>query len=111
MNILTKYDPKPIPGRIWDWQAWVDGRDEPGEPMGYGPTREAAIADLRIELELVDFGRSIVMKYVITAIVVFAIGFVLNRYVPGLHRTWLGYAIGAFTGVIGAVIALMWGRK
>jgi len=36
----------PIPDRSSDWcAAWVDY--EPGDPLGYGPTAQAAIDDLR----------------------------------------------------------------
>lgn len=44
MNLIVKYDPPPIPIRTLDWSA-VDDNYEPGEPIGYGPTRQAAISD------------------------------------------------------------------
>ena len=36
----------PVPSRKFDWQAAVDGWDL-GDPVGYGETKEAAIADLK----------------------------------------------------------------
>ena len=48
----------PIPDRRWDWQAYRYGY-EPGCLIGYGPTKEAAIADLvEQEQELGDNERS-----------------------------------------------------
>lgn len=44
-EIVTTYDPKPIPMRQFDWSAYREGY-EGGDPLGFGPTREAAIADL-----------------------------------------------------------------
>jgi len=43
INVVFVYPP--VPTRAWDWQATRDGY-EPGDPVGQGPTREAAIADL-----------------------------------------------------------------
>lgn len=50
MKIVTKYDPPPIPDRQYDWSACLEGASE-DDPVGFGPTMEAAIADLKIELE------------------------------------------------------------
>lgn len=50
VRIKTDYRPKPIPPRDFDWMAWLDDQEESG-PYGYGPTEEAAIEDLLIELE------------------------------------------------------------
>lgn len=36
----------PIPTRQYDWQAWDDNTYEPGQPLGHGPTAQAAIDDL-----------------------------------------------------------------
>jgi hypothetical protein len=55
-RIITAYDPPPIPGHAHDWRARRDDYD--GAPdshplsraIGFGPTKEAAIADL-LELE------------------------------------------------------------
>lgn len=44
MKLIITYDPPPIPIRTLDWSA-VDDNYEPGEPIGYGPTRQAAISD------------------------------------------------------------------
>jgi hypothetical protein len=43
--ILT-HDYPPIPCRDWDWSATLDGY-EPGDPIGRGPTPEAAAEDLQ----------------------------------------------------------------
>jgi hypothetical protein len=47
--IKTYYDPKPVPDPSHDWVAYFDGF-EPGEPIGYGATRDAAIAALLREV-------------------------------------------------------------
>ena len=54
-RIRTAHDPKP--GRMdgpvpfpFDWEAWIGDWDE-GDPIGFGPTEEAAIDDLKIRLE------------------------------------------------------------
>jgi len=39
----------PIPIRDYDWSAYVDGHEE--GPIGFGPTREAAVDDLYKQLE------------------------------------------------------------
>ncbi|SRR6267143_450080 len=46
-KIITRYDPKPIPNRQFDWTAVTDNYDL-GSPIGYGRTEAEAIADLRI---------------------------------------------------------------
>jgi hypothetical protein len=46
-KIVTRYDPKPIPDRRFDWTAVTDNYDL-GSPIGYGRTEAEAIADLRI---------------------------------------------------------------
>lgn len=51
MNISTEYIYPPIPDRRWDWSAVDDDTYEGGAPIGYGPTEEAAIADLMEQLE------------------------------------------------------------
>lgn len=43
--IKTTFVYPPIPDRRWDWSAIRDGY-EPGEPVGQGPTMQAAIDDL-----------------------------------------------------------------
>ncbi len=45
--IVTSYDPKPIPTRAFDWCAVFDGYDG-GDPIGFGATEEAAIAELKM---------------------------------------------------------------
>ena len=52
MKIRTEYWAKPIPDRRWDWSAVDDETYEGGGPIGFGPTEEAAIADLMEEIEL-----------------------------------------------------------
>lgn len=44
-KIITNNVYPPIPIRQFDWVAYYDGDDELGE-YGYGPTEQAAIADL-----------------------------------------------------------------
>lgn len=55
-RIVTHFDPKPIPVRDSDWQATFEGYDE-GDPVGYGPTKQEAIDDLR-EQEAYAQGRA-----------------------------------------------------
>jgi hypothetical protein len=49
------HDYPPIPIRSFDWSAHLDGYDgapDAGwQPVGHGATREAAIADLKNEIE------------------------------------------------------------
>jgi hypothetical protein len=49
-KIVTRYGAKPIPARQFDWEAWYEGEEE-GGPMGYGPTEEAALQDLKDETD------------------------------------------------------------
>jgi hypothetical protein len=44
-KIITNNVFPPIPDRQFDWVAYRDGTEERGN-YGYGPTEEAAIADL-----------------------------------------------------------------
>lgn len=50
MKIVTSHMPPPIPIRDSDWTAWVDGEYDLDQPLGEGPTKEAAIADLLEQL-------------------------------------------------------------
>lgn len=50
-RILTEYDPPPIPSDKWNWSAVDDATYEPGSPIGYGPTEQAAIDDLIEQIE------------------------------------------------------------
>ncbi len=43
--IRTHYEHPPIPPREFDWSAVFDGY-EAGDPIGRGPTEQAAIDDL-----------------------------------------------------------------
>ncbi|HZP68350.1 MAG TPA: hypothetical protein VFB29_00270 [Pseudolabrys sp.] len=45
MNIVTTYDPPPIPTRSCDWRAMWDGY-EPGDAIGFGRREIDAVADL-----------------------------------------------------------------
>lgn len=50
-RIITYFDPPPIPTwRQFAWSAITDNYDG-GDPIGYGPTEEAAKADLPEQLE------------------------------------------------------------
>jgi hypothetical protein len=52
MTIKTSYVFPPIPDRSRDWCAYDDDTyDGPGSVLGWGPTKEAAIADLLERLE------------------------------------------------------------
>lgn len=42
--VETNYDPPPIPIREYDWAAAFDW--EPGNPVGYGKTKQDALNDL-----------------------------------------------------------------
>lgn len=48
-KICTRYDPKPIPHRQFDWSAWEDGGSE--HLTGWGATEAEAIQELRDNLE------------------------------------------------------------
>ena len=50
MEIVTTYNPPPIPIRVFDWVATTDSYDE-GDHIGYGKTEHAAIDDLLYKLE------------------------------------------------------------
>lgn len=49
-KIVTRYDPKPIPDRRFDWMATEDNYDL-GRPVGYGGTEKDAVDDLITELD------------------------------------------------------------
>jgi hypothetical protein len=48
-QIITRYDPKPIPDRRFDWSA-VTADYDLGAPIGYGRTEAEAINDLMMLL-------------------------------------------------------------
>ena len=52
-RISTHYDPKPIPQRGFDWCATDDATysGDEGDPIGWGATEAAAIAELKEQLE------------------------------------------------------------
>jgi hypothetical protein len=52
-RIVTEYVYPPIPERGFDWSA-VTVDYEPGQPMGWGPNEEMAIADLIDQQEMHD---------------------------------------------------------
>jgi len=49
-QIVTRFDPKPIPDRQFDWTAVMADYDL-GHPVGYGLTEAEAIDDLIIQIE------------------------------------------------------------
>jgi hypothetical protein len=49
-KIITRYDPKPIPVRQFDWLATTEDYDL-GSPIGYGRTEAEAINDLKLQLD------------------------------------------------------------
>ena len=51
MKIVTDFVYPPIPTRNCDWSAIDYDTYEPGCPIGWGPTEEAAIQDLKEQLE------------------------------------------------------------
>ena len=53
---ITEYVRPPIPVRDYDWSAVFENY-EPGQPMGWGPTKEAAVADLIEQQEVRDDSR------------------------------------------------------
>lgn len=50
-TIRTHHEFPPIPLRDFDWVAVDDLNYEPGQPVGYGPTEDAAIKDLADQLD------------------------------------------------------------
>jgi hypothetical protein len=48
-RIIATYDPPPIPVRNCDWSATLDTYDA-GDPIGWGRTRDEAVADLEEQL-------------------------------------------------------------
>jgi len=48
MEIVKELVYPPIPIRDYDWQAWVDGEEEVSV---WGRTEEAAVADLKEQLD------------------------------------------------------------
>jgi hypothetical protein len=60
MKIVTQYSVKPIPVRDMDWAAWDDETYDAdcengnwvGGAIGHGPTEQAAIDDLKEQLEM-----------------------------------------------------------
>jgi hypothetical protein len=50
-EIATRFDPKPVPDRRWDWSAWQPANYDLGSPTGYGATEQEAIDDLKEQLE------------------------------------------------------------
>lgn len=49
-KIITRYDPKPIPTRKFDWSA-VEENYDLGSPCGWGATEQEAIEDLKMQIE------------------------------------------------------------
>lgn len=55
-EILCDFIYPPVPFRDHDWQARTEDY-EPGHPLGYGPTEEAARADLLEQLDPPEWWR------------------------------------------------------
>jgi len=51
IKLRTDFVNPPIPVRAWDWSAIDDSTYEPGAPIGWGPTRAAAINALVDEIQ------------------------------------------------------------
>lgn len=51
MNIITWHEKPPVPSRQYDYGAVDNDTYEPGCPIGWGETPEAAIADLKVQIE------------------------------------------------------------
>lgn len=51
MTLKTVYDPKPIPIRRFDWEAYDDDTFDMGSCIGYGTTEQEAIDNL---MEMID---------------------------------------------------------
>jgi hypothetical protein len=49
-KIVTSHVFPPIPSRNFDWSVVTDNY-EPGAPVGFGPTKQAAVADLLEQIE------------------------------------------------------------
>lgn len=56
MEIITRFDPPPIPIKNSDWVATTDSY-EPEDPIGRGATEQEAIDDLLDQLEFVQWRR------------------------------------------------------
>ena len=51
MKIITRNDRPPIPTTAFDWSAVLDSYDGPGSPHGHGATEQAAIDDLKDQID------------------------------------------------------------
>lgn len=49
VDIHLRWDPPPIPLRVFDWQGWVDGMEERWSVAG--PTPEACLRELADQME------------------------------------------------------------
>ena len=54
INIQTDYDPKPIPIRRFDWEAFDSDALDYDSVTGFGATKEEAIADLMERLDDIE---------------------------------------------------------
>lgn len=52
--VQTAYDPKPIPAREFDHEAWIMDSDESG-PRGFGKTTNQALQSLKEAIDLEYF--------------------------------------------------------
>jgi len=51
VNVITRFEPPPIPVRHFDWHAFIDGEEE--GPTGYGYTELEAVTELAEKLAAV----------------------------------------------------------
>lgn len=51
MKFITNFIYPPIPIRIFDWSAQVEGQEGPEELIGFSATEAEAIDDLKEQLE------------------------------------------------------------
>lgn len=54
INIQTYYDPKPIPIRRFDWEAFDSDTLDYDSVTGFGATKEEAVADLMERLDDIE---------------------------------------------------------
>lgn len=46
LRIRTNFDHPPVPGRGFDWSAWIDGQEEDYGLLGRGRTESEAVSEL-----------------------------------------------------------------
>lgn len=50
MSVMVQQINPPIPTRVFDWVAWIDGSEEEG-PYGFGASKKEALDDLDHNME------------------------------------------------------------